>query len=150
MEWIVVALAAVVIAMALAVMVIYLRSLRQETDPGGWYVEMWNIRHGYVLQLQFTNTLVVGRNAPYEWGSGNLPTEPDITVSAEHCMLYEENGMVRICNLSVDQKRWSVRIAVYFYKVIIYIFIQFNFSITFCTFDYFIYYFFLFNIIFII
>ena len=44
--------------------------------------------------------VILGRSSPYEWGSGPVPLEADITVSAEHCMLYDDNGTVRIYNLS--------------------------------------------------
>ena len=70
--------------------------------PGGitWRVEMWNISQGYQVVLQFTNTFVLGRMSLYECIVSNRPMAMDATVSREHCMFYEQGGMLLMWNMS--------------------------------------------------
>ena len=93
-------IALVVVLVTAAIVVLFLIPDKQNDHQTSWYVEMWNIRHGYALQMQFASNIIIGRNSAYYWGTGAVPQEADITVSAEHCMLYEEDGLLLICNMS--------------------------------------------------
>lgn len=65
-----------------------------------WYVELWNISYGYQVELRFTNTFVLGRMSLHDNITGRRPLEMDPTVSREHCMLYEQEGMLLVWNMS--------------------------------------------------
>lgn len=82
--------------------------VRQERSRGGngwdtsvyWHVELWDIRSGCQIELRFPHTCVVGRYSLYENTVGNRTAEPDTTVSREHCMLYEHEGILLAWNMS--------------------------------------------------
>lgn len=61
-----------------------------------WKLEMWNTAKGYCVHLQFQGSMVIGRNELFPIGQ----QEQDITVSRQHCMLYEQQGLLLVWNLS--------------------------------------------------
>ena len=103
--WILLALIFIVGAMAMAAAILIINSWQ----PGGrragyhgtnWYVELWNIAIGYQVEIRFTNNYVLGRLSLYENIIDRRPLEMDPTVSREHCLLYEQDGMLMVWNMS--------------------------------------------------
>ena len=103
MEWVVVTVALLTIVISIAVLIVFLFSSgnKEPIPTRMWYVELWNICYGYVVQLQFSGAVVVGRESIYQYSTGSVPPEPDCTVSMEHCMLYEQCGQIFAANMSV-------------------------------------------------
>ena len=101
MEIVAVSAAIVVILIAVAVLAVFLLfNEREQPKSGIWYVELWNICYGYVVQLQFSGHVIVGRNSLLYHASGPVPAEPDITVSNEHCMIFDQGGTLLVHNMS--------------------------------------------------
>lgn len=67
---------------------------------GRWMVELWNIRHGFRVDLQFQNNIVVGRYSLYSPAAQMRNVEPDNCISREHLMLYDQGGVLWVWNLS--------------------------------------------------
>lgn len=104
MFWIVLAVVLLLGGIAIAAAILYVNNRHQDelAYPAAavWHVEMWSIRDGYQVDYRFYNTCVIGRNTLYERIVGRYPSQPDTTVSREHCMLYEQNGVLYAGNLS--------------------------------------------------
>lgn len=103
--WISLALIIIMGAMVIAVTVLIVNSgqpnRRRPSYTGtNWHVELWNISYGYQVELRFTNTCVLGRMSLYDNILGRRPMELDPTVSREHCMFYEQDGMLLAWNMS--------------------------------------------------
>lgn len=103
--WILLALIFIIGAMVLAAAILIINSWQ----PGGrragyygtnWYVELWNIAIGYQVEIRFTNNYVLGRLSLYDNIIDRRPLEMDPTVSREHCLLYEQDGMLMVWNMS--------------------------------------------------
>ena len=89
---------AIVVTMLLLDMQNRKREQDQEFSP--WDVEFWNIAKGYCVNVQFQNNTVIGRNELFPDSVILNGTNIDITVSRQHCMLYEQDGVLLIWNLS--------------------------------------------------
>ena len=101
MEIVAIAAAIVVILIAVSVLAVFLLfNEKKQPQCGLWYVELWNICHGYVVQLQFSGHTIVGRTSLLYYASGPVPTVPDVTVSSEHCMIFDQGGTLLIHNMS--------------------------------------------------
>lgn len=102
--WILLIVVILLGGMAIAAAWLYAGASRQDKElypaATAWYVEMWSIRDGHRVDLRFYNTCVLGRMTLLEHMSGGYPRQPDSTVSREHCMLYEQDGMLFAGNLS--------------------------------------------------
>ena len=103
--WILLALIITMGAMAIAAAVLIINSgspqyRRSHSIGTNWYVELWNITYGYHVELRFTNTYVLGRMSLYDNILDRRPMEMDPTVSREHCLLFEQDGMLLAWNLS--------------------------------------------------
>lgn len=104
-HWILIGAALVVICTALAVLLVsVLEDRRKEAQSiqmaGLWELELWNIAQGFQVDLIFSGSMTLGRSSLYSNVRGNLPAQVDTTISREHCMLYEQNGILLIWNLS--------------------------------------------------
>lgn len=103
--WIITGVAIVMIITAAAVVTMLLLSSQNEkqeqSQPNGiWRIELWNIAKGYRVNLEFRGSIVLGRGNLFALnGTGDSP-EHDITVSRQHIMLYEQDGMLLVWNLS--------------------------------------------------
>lgn len=103
MFWISLCMIVILGAMVVASAVLFIQDKRNEetvAPASAWTVELWNILRGYRLVLRFENTCVLGRASIAVPDAGAHPGELDNTVSREHCMLYEQNGMLWVWNLS--------------------------------------------------
>lgn len=102
--WIILIVVILLGGMAIAAALLYVGAGRQEKDlypaAAAWHVEMWSIRDGFQVDLRFVNTCILGRMTLYDNVVSNYPRQPDPTVSREHCMLYEQGGMLFAGNLS--------------------------------------------------
>lgn len=107
LEWTVVAIA-IVLMLTMAAVIIYIAVIdrrrsdqQQKTESDCWSLEMWNIRYGYRISILFRNNMVLGRGSLYNCVVGGTVTEIDQTISREQCMLYEQDGILWIWNLSM-------------------------------------------------
>lgn len=103
--WVVLALIIIFGVMMIAIAMIFVDSVpaygRKHPYAGtNWYVELWNISYGYQVELRFTNTYVMGRMSLHDNIMGRRPMEFDPTISREHCMVYEQDGMLLAWNMS--------------------------------------------------
>lgn len=102
--WIAIMVMLILGAMAIGITVLVMRSRQQEQGAfpryGNWRVEMWSVGSGYQLAIPFTNTCVLGRTTLFDYVTGGRWPEMDPTISREHCMLYEQNGMILVWNMS--------------------------------------------------
>ena len=102
--WLVLILLIVFGAMAIAIAMLLTRADRNVRSTGyessSWRIELWNISNGYRVDLHFVNTCVLGRMSIYQNIVEGHPMEQDCTISREHCMLYEQDGMILIWNMS--------------------------------------------------
>lgn len=105
-NWIVTIISIIIICMTAAIsLVIILNSMNQRNNLPKitykkWHVELWNIRYGYKVDLCFNHSQAVGR---YHLLPGPLTGQhvpEDNTISREHILLYEQNGILWIWNLS--------------------------------------------------
>lgn len=76
------------------------RKQEKHQSYGLWKVELWNIAKGSCVNLEFRGSMVLGRNDLFHDAVYNHPVEQDVTVSRQHCMLYEQDGILLIWNLS--------------------------------------------------
>lgn len=93
----------IVTAAAAAVMLLLDAMERRKEQPQQfslWKLELWNIAKGYCVNLQFRGSMVLGRNELFQVSGYQQQVEPDVTVSRQHCMLYEQEGYLLIWNLS--------------------------------------------------
>ena len=100
MEWIVAAVAAVLVLVAVAVLAVILLYGREQEKTSQWIVEMWNISHGYMVRPAFYSSMVIGRETIYSYVVGASAVEMDITISRQHCMFYEQYGQLFVWNMS--------------------------------------------------
>lgn len=102
--WISIAIVLILGAMAIAITILVMRIRSDEkSDFEGiqsWHVELWSICYGYQVDFRFTNTCIIGRMSLYEHATGRVPKELDTTVSREHCLLYEQDGLLLAWNMS--------------------------------------------------
>ncbi len=68
-------------------------------QPALWRVEIWNILRRHRVELQFENTCILGRSSAAV-SNGIYPVELDNTVSREHCMFCDQDGVLLVWNLS--------------------------------------------------
>lgn len=105
-DWIIVFVAVfVIIAAAAAGIFIIMKQEKKETglrplQNQGWHVELWNMQHGYPVNLEFCSSMVVGRSALCSPPSVARMVPMDRTVSREHILLYGKDGDLWIWNLS--------------------------------------------------
>ena len=76
------------------------REAAQDRNSGAWRLELWNIQRGHCIQLRFVNTCLLGRLNVIPQNTGTYPPEYDPTISREHCLLYDQDGMLLAWNLS--------------------------------------------------
>lgn len=104
MYWIILILILILGAMAVAFTVLITHGRESDSANASvtsyWHVELWNISQGYQVELRFINTFVFGRMSLYENITAGWPMEMDATISREHCLLYEQNGMLLAWNMS--------------------------------------------------
>ena len=101
--WVLLSMIVILGAMVIAVAVLAMQDRQEEesvSTASAWRVELWNILRGNRLELRFENYCIVGRSSIAATNGGMYPPELDQTVSREHCMLYEQDGMLLIWNLS--------------------------------------------------
>lgn len=101
--WILLLMIVILGSMVAAVAILVLGEHRAQapTRPSGaWRVELWNIRCGYCVQLKFENTYLLGRLDVIPPSPGPYSPEYDPTISREHCLLYDQEGMLLAWNLS--------------------------------------------------
>lgn len=103
--WILIAIIVTLGVMAIVISVLLMRSRQHDRGTGAdghnWHVELWNICYGYQVDLRFENTCVLGRAMLYDCMATRRIPEMDTTVSREHCMLYEQEGILLAWNMSV-------------------------------------------------
>jgi len=107
MENIIVTILSVVIICTTAAvsLVIILSHMNQREQlirqPGKqWHMELWNIRYGYKVELSFSNSITVGRYNLQPSTFAGKPIPEDSTVSREHILVYEQNKVLWMWNLS--------------------------------------------------
>lgn len=91
------------IVVTTAVIVAALLSLRDRSPAPtfpGWHVEMWNICHGYRVELRFESSIILGRLTLRNYIVDQRSIEIDPSISREHCMLYEQEDTLLAWNLS--------------------------------------------------
>lgn len=104
--WIAVMVSIIVITTAIAILIVVLwDNKRSENNPAlyrysTWSVELWNISQGFRVNLLFQSNSILGRNNLYSAITSYSSPEIDNTISREHCMLYEQDGMIWVWNLS--------------------------------------------------
>ena len=103
--WIVAGVLIIMIVTAAAAVTLLLLASQNEKQEkksvsGHWRVEFWNIAKGYRVNLEFQGNTVLGRANLFPTGGYANASEQDITVSRQHCMLYEQDGLLLIWNLS--------------------------------------------------
>ena len=89
--------------MAVAIVILLAGKNRQELwapESTEWHLEMWNIYYGYRVEIRFVNTFILGRISLYESVVGRVPYVTDETISREHCMFYDQNGLLLVWNMS--------------------------------------------------
>lgn len=104
-EIFVIALAVIVVLGAMVVAVVLMMNRFSQPEQQSvigtlWHLEMWNIATGYQVDIRFLNTFVLGRVSVYDNIISRRPMETDPTISREHCMLYEQNGLLLAWNMS--------------------------------------------------
>lgn len=105
-EWIVaiIAIICIVTASTAAIIVILYHNDRREMDQcavrPNWCVELWNIRHGYKVDVDFHCSTVVGRYTLYNTAVQMQLGLTDTCISREHILLYEQNEALWVWNLS--------------------------------------------------
>lgn len=82
-------------------------SLLGRSDPGdplppegSWNVELWNIAQGYRVNYLFPCEAIVGRDSLFSNIREAGTIQMDVTVSRQHCMLYEQGDGLYVWNLS--------------------------------------------------
>lgn len=92
----------VTVAVAVTMLLLDMQERKRERvqENSNWLVEFWNIARGYCVKVQFQNNTVIGRNELFPDNEILHGTNIDITVSRQHCMLYEQDGVLLIWNLS--------------------------------------------------
>lgn len=103
--WISLAIMIILCAMAIGAAVVFMRTTKPEDNRNHyemnlWHVEMWHIRYGYQVDLRFMNTCTMGRAALAQCIVRNHPSQIDPTISREHCMFYEQGGVLLAWNMS--------------------------------------------------
>ena len=105
-EWIVatVIIIAIVVVAAATIMVLLCYYDRQnigQSQYGQWNVELWNIQHGFRVNLEFNNSAVLGRYTLFNMVMQEHPQiEIDNAISREHVLLYEQDRALWGWNLS--------------------------------------------------
>lgn len=64
---------------------------------GGWHIELWHIHYGYPVRLDFSSSMVAGRDSLCQH-TKMIPV--DRTISREHILLYGQGGSLWVQNLS--------------------------------------------------
>ena len=101
--WILAAVAIILIITSAAVItMLLLASQNEKQDPssGIWKIELWNIAKGYRVNLSFQGSVVLGGSNLFPGNAYQDAGQQDITVSRQHCMLYEQDEMLLVWNLS--------------------------------------------------
>lgn len=105
-NWIVTIISIIIICTTAAVSLVIILSYINQRDgkpklfQKQWHVELWNIRYGYRVDLSFASSLAVGRYNLLPGSVGGKLIPEDNTVSREHILLYEQNGVLWVWNLS--------------------------------------------------
>ena len=102
-EWVIAAIAVIVIGTvaATAIVLILGNWNNQNQSPtgraGNWHIDLWNIRYGTKVSLRFASSIVVGR---YDLYQANWSVPVDHTISREHVLIYEQDGILWMWNMS--------------------------------------------------
>lgn len=100
-EWFAAGLAIILIVAcaAVGILVILVSGSRKadSDEKGGWHIELWHIAYGYPVHLNFSTSMVAGRNNLCQHSQ---MTPVDRTISREHILLYGQGGSLWIQNLS--------------------------------------------------
>ena len=107
---IVVLLIAAILGIVIGTLIVYLRDREerityesQETVPlyaPKWVLELWDVGCGSCFRAGFDGGLTLGRGIPGRDVRGFLSIGQDVTLSREQCLLFEQNGIMYVCNLS--------------------------------------------------
>ena len=89
-------------AVSLVIILSYMNQRECQNQSSGkqWIVELWNIRYGYKVELAFSNSITVGRYNLQPASFAGKPVPEDSTVSREHVLIYEQNKVLWMWNLS--------------------------------------------------
>lgn len=105
-EWIVAIIVIVAIAAsAVAAVVVLLNHYDrqgnlEQSQYGKWNVELWSIQYGFRVDLEFQNSMVLGRYTLYNTEVQMQQIEVDNCISREHVLLYDQGGMLWAWNMS--------------------------------------------------
>lgn len=98
------AISVIIAAAAVGILVVLNQDKRKSPAKaslsGGWHVELWHIQHGYPVNLEFSSSMVVGRNALCNTAANLQMIPVDRTISREHILLYGQSGSLWIWNMS--------------------------------------------------
>lgn len=96
-EWFYAALAIITITASAAVAILAVQHTRKAELESGWHVELWHTHYGFPVSLDFSTSMVAGRDCLCR----NYRMIPvDRTISREHILLYGQGGNLWIWNLS--------------------------------------------------
>lgn len=106
----VILLIAAILGIVIGMLIVYLRDREerttyetQETIPlyaPKWILELWDIGCGSCYRAGFDGGLTLGRGLPGRDVRGYLSVGQDVTLSREHSLIFEQNDMMYLCNLS--------------------------------------------------
>lgn len=108
----VILLIAAILGIVIGILIVYLRDGEaraatayetQGTIPlyaPRWVLELWDIGCGNCYRAGFDGGLTLGRGIPGRDVRGFLSVGQDVTLSREHCLIFEQNNMTFLCNLS--------------------------------------------------
>lgn len=105
-EWIVGIIIVVAIAASAVATVVVLLSYYNRQDDleqsqyGKWNVELWNIQYGFRVDLEFQNSMVLGRYTLYNTAVQMQRIEVDNSISREHVLLFDQGGVLWMWNMS--------------------------------------------------
>lgn len=100
-------LVAVVIGLVAGSLIVYVQggyepagSCEEYPGASGWNVELWDIGQGTYMQVRFYGALSLGRGQAGRYYGNIFAVGTAETISREHCVLYEQGGVLLIWNLS--------------------------------------------------
>lgn len=76
------------------------KSLPEPVNYKRWYIELWDVGSGLRYAAVFDGGVTLGRGEPDQSPYGCLSVGPDMTISREQCLIYEQNGAPHLWNLS--------------------------------------------------
>ncbi len=67
---------------------------------GQWQIQLWDVGLGTCAQSFFYGGIILGRGPTGMVRQGILGVGQDVTISREHCLIFDQDGMSCVCNLS--------------------------------------------------